>query len=161
MESTYEYLVSKAYDYVNYCAEKYEEGDGFGYVVLLNGNYEIKARPDDPENCHAILEAIHLYQKNNPTKPVKEGFEKGFRTLSSLACTYNVFNNLIKVLQYEIEKEMEKTNSFTIDVKGLLDDLKMNIQKNRKYILERCGGFDEWFQNKNEYLENKLGNKSK
>ena len=72
----YNDLVKYAYQLVSTTEKMYEEGNDMAYLALIAGigNARVSNTPDQKHNYQAVIDAIHLYQKDYPNKPVNKGY---------------------------------------------------------------------------------------
>lgn len=157
----YNDLVKYAYQLVSTTEKMYEEGNDMAYFALIVGigNTRVSNTPDQKHNYQAVIDAIHLYQKDYPNKPVKKGYNEAILTYISIIKNEVAVQNILNCINYELKKEKEGTNSFTLDCKMLLHQLSIAINKKHNDLQNSYSDIDSWLQTQDRYLNENYGHK--
>lgn len=137
----------------------YEKGNSMAYFTFLigDGPCAVKANPNADHNIIMVVDAIHLYQQENPEKKVKEGYHEGLMKLAIYSTDYYTVEILVSCLAYELKKEKEGSAAFSLDTAPILEMLRASTKAHRKEITASFRGFDDWLAKQNEYLETNFG----
>lgn len=114
-----------AYKMVALAAQSYDEGNPFGYVCLLCGIGPCSVGKIGKEHKYrAVIDAMHSYKKNNPTKPVAEAFQVALSKAIKAVAAPQAVDSLFNIYEYELIKEKSGTNSFVLDFAPVLKDME-------------------------------------
>ncbi len=124
--SSYKEDLILAYKFVNCAARAYdEEKHPYGYACLLIGVGHFHIGDfDKKHNYRAVVDAIHLYKKNNPTRSVEEAYRIALSEITIMVAGPKAVNNLFNILEYELSKEKDGKNSFVLDFAPVLKDME-------------------------------------
>lgn len=157
----YNDMVNYAYSLVEITEKMYEQGNEMAYFMLLVGvgNSKVSITPDQSHNYQAVIDAIHLYQKNHLNKPVNKGYYEGILMGLSLLHTEKAIQNIINIINYELKKEKEGTNSFELDMKNILQQFRIEIQRVYNDFKSNNENFENWINGQNKYMSENYGHK--
>lgn len=162
MEGTmrsYDDLVKYAYELVKIVHNHFDDGNRMAYFTFLNGlgYLKVESNPNYGHNYHAVIDAIHMYQKEYSDKAVKEGYYDAIiRTLSMVNGQVGI-QTVLNYIYYELYKEKEGTNSFELNWNELLKQLETTIQNNYLKMKEDNADIDSWLAKQNDYINEKYG----
>ena len=131
--------VEYAYKLINLAAQKYDEGNVFGYVCVLNGIgiSRVGSNLDMPHNHRAVVDAIHLYQKDNPEKFVIEAYAEAICTTIKAIGGPQAVDKIIDVLNYELTLQESGKAALSIDFNTIVQKLNELEEENEtKHIYD-------------------------
>ena len=141
---TYKEDLDLAYKIVALAAQRYDEGNPFTYVSLLYGIGFIRiGELDEVHNYWAVIDAMHMYKKDNPTKQVKEAFQVALSYAIKMVAAPQAVDSLFNIYEYELIKEKSGTNSFVLDFAPILNDMeKLGRKRKSKWRRKKLLGAD-------------------
>lgn len=153
--------VEYAYKLINLAANKYDEGNKFGYLCILNGIgiSRVGVNLDMPHNHRAVVDAVHRYQKDNLDRPIMEGYMWAIgKSIDSIAGAQAV-DRIIDILNYELMIQKSGQASLPIDFEPViikLNALEETNEKEHLYDESRKKQISDFKQSTEEFQKSKL-----
>lgn len=123
MDQTAEILVEIA-------DKNYLRGDKTAYFSILTGANGCKLEniPGSGQDYQTIIDTIHSYYRKHPSLDIIEGYQTGLKVMLRQATNVARLKNFLKLLFYELDKEIDYKASFSLPVGDLLLWMKQTIQ---------------------------------
>ena len=123
MDQTAEILVEIA-------DKNYLSGNKIAYFSILTGTNGCKLEniPGSGQDYQTIIDAIHSYYQKHPSQEIIDGFQTGLKVMLKQITDATGLQDFLKILFYELDKEIEYRSSFSLPVGELLLWMKKIIQ---------------------------------
>lgn len=123
MDQTAEILVEIA-------DKNYLHGDKTAYLSILTGanGYKLENIPGSGQDYQTIIDTIHSYYRKHPSQRIIEGYQTGLKVMLRQITDATGLQDFLKLLFYELDKEIEYKSSFPLPVGELLLQMKQTIQ---------------------------------
>ncbi len=110
--------------------KNYLRGDKTAYFSILTGANGCKLEniPGSGQDYQTIIDTIHSYYRKHPSQGIIEGYQTGLKVMLRQATNVAGLQNFLKLLFYELDKEIEYKASFSLPVGELLLRMKQIIQ---------------------------------
>lgn len=110
--------------------KNYLRGDKTAYFSILTGANGCKLEniPGSGQDYQTIIDTIHSYYRKHPSQGIIEGYQTGLKVMLRQATNVAGLQNFLKLLFYELDKEIEYKASFFLPVGELLLRMKQIIQ---------------------------------
>lgn len=123
MDQTAEILVEIA-------NKNYLRGDKTAYFSILTGidGCKLENIHDGGQDYQTIIDTIHSYYRKHPSQGIIDGYQTGLKVMLRQTTNATGLQNFLKILFYELDKEIEYKASFSLPVGELLLRMKQIIQ---------------------------------
>ena len=123
MDQTAEILVEIA-------DKNYLSGNKTAYFSILTGTNGCKLEkiPGSGQDYQTIVDAIHSYYQKHPSQEIIDGFQTGLKVMLKQTTDAAGLQDFLKLLFYELDKEIEYQSCFSLPVGELLLRMKQIIQ---------------------------------
>lgn len=123
MDQTAEILVEIA-------DKNYLHGDKTAYFSILTGTNgcKLESIPGSGQDYQTIINAIHSYYQKHPSQEIIDGYQTGLKVMLRQTTDTTELQDFLKLLFYELDKEIEYRSSFSLPVGELLLRMKQIIQ---------------------------------
>lgn len=123
MDQTAEILVEIA-------DKNYLSGNKTAYLSVLTGTDGCKLEniPGSGQDYQTIIDAIHSYYQKHPSQEIIDGFQTGLKVILRQITDAAGLQDFLKLLFYELDKEIEYQSCFSLPVGELLLWMKQTIQ---------------------------------
>ncbi len=123
MDQTAEILVEIA-------DQNYLRGNKTAYLSILTGanGYKLENIPGSGQDYQTIIDTIHSYYRKHPSQKIIDGYQTGLKVMLRQATDVAGLQKFLKLLFYELDKEIEYKASFSLPVGELLLRMKQIIQ---------------------------------
>lgn len=123
MDQTAEILVEIA-------DQNYLRGNKTAYFSILTGTDGCKLENihDGGQDYQTIIDTMHSYYQKHPSLDIIEGYQTGLKVMLRQTTDADGLQNFLKILFYELDKEIEYKASFSLPVGELLLRMKQIIQ---------------------------------
>lgn len=123
MDQTAEILVEIA-------DKNYLSGNKTAYLSVLTDTDGCKLEniPGSGQDYQTIIDAIHSYYQKHPSQEIIDGFQTGLKVMLRQITDATGLQDFLKILFYELDKEIEYRSSFSLPVGELLLWMKQIIQ---------------------------------
>lgn len=123
MDQTAEILVEIA-------DKNYLHGDKTAYFSILTGTNgcKLESIPGSGQDYQTIIDAIHSYYRKHPSQEIIDGYQTGLKVMLRQITDATGLQDFLKILFYELDKEIEYRSSFSLPVGELLLQMKQTIQ---------------------------------
>lgn len=107
--------------------EKFIIGKSTAAIISMN---PVTGRPE--HNIWAVMETIYDDYRNHPERKINERLQEVLHNTLRHETLSTYLNNAIQELLYQMRSEKEKTAPFSLDCIQLLNDLKANVEENKR-----------------------------
>lgn len=123
MDQTAEILVEIA-------DKNYLHEDKTAYFSILTGTNgcKLESIPGSGQDYQTIIDTMHSYYQKHPSLDIIEGYQTGLKVMLRQTTDADGLQNFLKILFYELDKEIEYKASFSLPVGELLLRMKQIIQ---------------------------------
>lgn len=123
MDQTAEILVEIA-------DKNYLSGNKTAYLSVLTGTdgCKLESIPGSGQDYQTIIDAIHSYYQKHPSQEIIDGFQTGLKVMLKQTTDAAGLQDFLKILFYELDKEIKYRSSFSLPVGELLLWIKQIIQ---------------------------------
>ena len=125
--------VKYAYELTDYATKKSDEFSYMGYLCLLNGTgfWRVGNNFDMPHNHRAVVDAFHLYQKNNPETNLFKDYEFVIcRTFEAISAPH-ALDRIVDILNYELTIQESGKAALPIDFNPIVEKIDELKERNK------------------------------
>lgn len=110
--------------------KNYLSGNKTAYLSVLTGTDGCKLEkiPGSGQDYQTMIDAIHSYYQKHPSQEIIDGFQTGLKVILRQITDAAGLQDFLKLLFYELDKEIEYRSSFSLPVGELLLRMKQIIQ---------------------------------
>ena len=154
MSDTYNELVNYAVRLVGVANKAYLEGKTTAYTVLLfgAGNWIVESFPVAEHNYQAVIDAIHLFWKENPDSKADMGLREGIIDIINNVEDMNTLVKIFNIITYEMDKE-RNNDTMKIGSTELLEKLRKQIGDKYMIIEKDYSELGNWLEEVNRYTK--------